>query len=475
MSIRKNKKSSRPFYNYPAEDRPALSDKNKTITYNQLIDLCLEKKKWLNDLGYGAGHRICIQGPNCIETYLYLITASIEGCGTTLPMNATKLEESSRLKVNNANVIIRLNEKGKLKSVKHRHYEPTMTQDKEYMCYYSSGTTDPYGYTKCYSTPYELDENNWGCGQDSKNQYRAQGNPDYLNPKENRTIAHMHPHISWGQEIVFNTLSVGGWCYLIQDSSEYDHACTVIKPTWITGFPLALQKIIDNNKGSHKLKTVEFGGGPSSEKFLKQMDKFFKPQRYIQMYGDGAIGDYIANYCLRGEDNTHIGKPCEWFVNTGGEIKISERGTLLVKGINTPGDDWFDTNDIIEIDDNGNMHYKGRAEEIFINRGGGKLYPYEIADYISQHPNVNDCYIYPIADKTLGQIPGCVYSGDITPEDFNEYVKTKLATWQIPVKYTRVKETMTTLVRNQYNLSKISILRLEKDLKKNKDWIVDEL
>lgn len=464
----------RPFYNYPGVDRPALSDKKQTITYNQLIEMCLEKQKWLNGLGYGPSHRICVQGPNCIQTYLYLIAATIEGCGTTLSMSATALEESARIKANNANVIVRLDKSGNLKSVEHRHYEPSITQDKEYMCYYSSGTTDPYGFTKCYSTPYALDDNNWGCGQDSKNQYRARGNPDYMIPENNRMIAHMGPHIAWGQEVVFNTLSVGGWCYLLDDPADYDHACELVKPTWINGFPLALQKLMDNNKGTHKLNTVEFGGGFASEQFLKQMDEFFKPNQYIQVYGDGAIGDYIANYCLSEEDNTHIGKPCDWFIKSGGQVKLSDRGTLLVKGINTPGDGWYDTGDIIDIDSNGNMHYRGRADETFINRGGGKIYPYEIAEALKTNTAINDVYMYPISNEKYTQLPGIVYYGDISAAEFNDYIKTKLAKWQLPIRITRLIKPMQELW-NDTGIQKITILKMDEQLQKHTDWTFEEL
>ena len=459
----------RPFYNYPREDRPALSDQSRTITYNELIDLVLEKQAWLNSQGYGAKHRICVQGTNCIETYLYLIAATIEGCGTTLALNATELEESVRLKANNANAIIRLNKRGELVSVQHRHFEPTITQEKEYMCYYSSGTTDPYGFTKCYSTPYELDDNNWGCGQDSKNAYRAQGNPDYLNPIENRMISHMGPHIAWGQEVVLNTLSVGGWCYLMQDPDEYDHACEVMKPTWINGFPLALQKIMDKNTGTHKLNTVEFGGGFASEGFLKQMHEFFTPKQYIHVYGDGAIGDYIANYCLAGEDNTHIGKPCDWFVYSGGEVRFSERGTLQVRGINTFRSDWYDTGDIIELDDLGNMRYKGRAEETFINRGGGKIYPYEVAAALKEHPQIEDVYVYPVEDEKYTQLPAIVYYGDMTATEFYDYARSKLAKWQTPCKVTRLTKPMQDLW-NDTGIQKITILKMAAQLSKFPEW-----
>lgn len=463
----------RPFYMLQPNDKPALSDKRRTVTYREFIDEVTQVKKKLNDMGYGTGHRICVQGPNAIETYVWLVAASMDACGTTLPMNASEQEEHARISANNSNVIVRFNKDAELQNIEHRHFDPTMEQPKEYMCYYSSGTTDPYGYTKCYSCPYELDEDNWGCSLDLSNTYRIQGNPDYANPDTNRLVSVMVPYISWGQDVVFNTLSMGGWTYLCYEPEEYDLACTTIKPTWICAFPLALQKIMNTNKGKHKLNTVEFGGVVVNQKQMDDIQEFFGPNQYINVYGEGAIGTTLCNFAKAGEDITHIGKQVTWHKLSGGEVRIGERGTLEIRGLNTPQQTWWDTGDLAEVDSNGNYSITGRAEEIFINRGGGKLYPYEIADYISQHPDVNDCYIYPIADDDVGQVPGCVYSGNITPHDFRDYVKTKITSWQVPVKFTRVKNTMTMLVHNQCS-PKISILKMEADLNKNKEWIVDE-
>lgn len=464
----------RPFYMLPVNDMPALTDKRQTVTYNQFIELVTECKDWMNSLGYGVGHRVCVQGPNCIETYVHLVAASMDACGTTLPMNASVQEESARLAANNANVIIRLDKEGNRVSTEHRHFDKAMTQDKEYMCYYSSGTTDPFGFTKCFSSPYELDENNWGCSLDLSNAYRLQGNPDYANPKTNRLFAVMVPYIAWGQDVVYNTLSMGGHIYLANDPDEYDYACEIMQPTWICAFPLALQKIMNVNEGNHKLNTVEFGGIVVGDDLLQKIDKFFGAKQYINVYGEGAIGTTFCNFTTDVNDLDHIGKQLAWHKLSGGDWRVTGRGTLEIRGLNTPHDTWWDTGDMVKVDaDRGNLRIIGRAEEIFINRGGGKMFPHEIAAYISHHPNIDDVYVYPIKDAELGQIPGCVYSGSISPKEFAVYVQSKIASWQMPVKFTRICDTMAMLVHDSCS-PKISILKLEDDLCKNPEWIVDE-
>ena len=48
----------RPFYLLPKNDSPALSDKYRLLTYEQLITEVLACKKILNDNGYTKDHRI---------------------------------------------------------------------------------------------------------------------------------------------------------------------------------------------------------------------------------------------------------------------------------------------------------------------------------------------------------------------------------------------------------------------------------
>ena len=108
-------------------DSPALSDKHRLLTYAQLLDEVLACKQILEDNGYGVGHRICIQGPNRVETWVWMIAASFDASGTTLPWNASEYTENARLKKNNANVVVRLNKDGTVKEFDHKHFDKATT------------------------------------------------------------------------------------------------------------------------------------------------------------------------------------------------------------------------------------------------------------------------------------------------------------------------------------------------------------
>jgi acyl-CoA synthetase (AMP-forming)/AMP-acid ligase II len=284
----------------------------------------------------------------------------------------------------------------------------------------------------------------------------------------------MQPYIQWSQDVVYNTLMLGGWVHVINDPSEYDSACEFQKPTWIIGFPLSLQKVMNANKGGYKINTVEFTGGIVTTEQQEDWQKFYNPDQYINVYGEGSIGTYMCNFAKKDEDIRHIGKQLDWHILSGGEVRIGDKGTIEVRGLNTPGDDWWDSEDLAEITPEGNYNILGRANEVIISRGGANIFPYEIAEFIGRHPKVNDCYLYKIiVDDERGEMPGCVYSGDVSPEHFYNYTKKKIERYQVPLKFTRVKDTMPKLLKEDSGV-KVNLFFMEDTLKENSEWIVDE-
>ena len=183
---------------------------------------------------------------------------------------------------------------------------------------------------------------------------------------------------------------------------------------------------MDDKKDRHKFNTLKFTGGIVTTEQQQAWQEFFNPDQYMNVYGEGSVGTYCVNFAKKGEDIRHVGKPLDWFIHSGGEMRIGEKGTVEVRGQNTPGDEWWESEDLGEITPEGNYNIIGRANEVIISRGGANIFPYEIAEFIGQHPKVNDCYLYKITvDDERGEMPGCVYSGDVSPEHFYNYVKKK--------------------------------------------------
>ena len=78
-------------------------------------------------------------------------------------------------------------------------------------------------------------------------------------------------------------------------------------------------------------------------------------------------------------------------VMPGQEVKLSENGEILVRGENlSPGywgdnaqtgaadSGWFRTGDVGEMDDKGNLYFKGRQKEVIVTSAGVNIYPEDI-------------------------------------------------------------------------------------------------
>jgi acyl-CoA synthetase (AMP-forming)/AMP-acid ligase II len=451
----------RPYHLLTPSDNIAISDATTELTYTEFIQRIHEINHWYKSMGYGPGHRLSVVGPNTVQTYLYLFAAALDMCATTLPWGGTKAEWQFRLDANNSNAIVF----APVHQIEHLHYNKSTVLDKEIMLYYSSGTSHPYGWQKSYPVPYELDDNNWGTAQDVTHYYRDQGNPWYRNPQTNRTINTMAPYVGWGQEVTFTTIARGGHVHLLQDAAEYDRAAQHVKPTWLAGFPLAWQKVIDKNKGSHKIQVFEYSGGKLIPGQKEQFENFFGHTQWICGYGDAATGMTFVNYTNNFE---HIGKPIQCLSNTGADFRISDSGTIEFRGIMTPNHDWWDTGDLAEIDQDGNWHLLGRANELIIIRGGGKVYPFEVESLLIKHPQVDEIYVYPQPDDKLLSVPACVYHGDIKPVELAQWAKGVMAQYKLPVRWTQ-------LVSNTLHESdKISRTNMHTTLENNAGWINEE-
>jgi acyl-CoA synthetase (AMP-forming)/AMP-acid ligase II len=454
----------RPYHLLIPTDQIALSDKNTRLTYKEFIKEIHRINDWYKSLGYGAGHRICVVGNNTVKTYLYLFAAALDMCATTLPIGGTRDEWNFRLTANKANAIIHV-EDGV--NVEHIHYEKSTELDKEIMLYYSSGTSHPYGWQKSYPVPYELDQNNWGTSQDVTHYYRDCGNPWYRYPETNRTINVMAPYIGWGQEVTFTTIARHGWVHLINEPEEYSDAAQLVKPTWLAGFPLAWQRVIDcNSKPNHSIEIFEYSGSKLLAGQREKFENFFGHKNWICGYGDAATGMTFVNYT---NDFSHIGQPIKCLVDAGAEFRLSKHNTIEFRGLHTPNQDWWDTGDIASITD-GNWSLNGRNNELIIIRNGSKVYPFEVEALMSKHPLVEEVFVYPAPDADFEHQPNCVYYGSIDPKEYAVWTIPTMSEWKQPTRWVRLKNPLSKLQKKE----KISRLKLHDLLKQNPDWILDE-
>jgi oxalate---CoA ligase len=99
--------------------------------------------------------------------------------------------------------------------------------------------------------------------------------------------------------------------------------------------------------------------------------------------------------------------PCP--AGTVGRVQI--RGAGVIKEYAANGragafdaDGWLDTGDLGHLDADGYLFLAGRSDDV-INRGGEKIYPREIEDFLLAQPGVRSVALIGVRDEVLGERP----------------------------------------------------------------------
>jgi oxalate---CoA ligase len=100
-------------------------------------------------------------------------------------------------------------------------------------------------------------------------------------------------------------------------------------------------------------------------------------------------------------------EPCP--ADTVGQVQIRGRGVIRAYAEGgRPGaidqDGWLDTGDLGHFDADGYLFLAGRSDDV-INRGGEKIYPREIEDFLLTQPGVRSAAVIAARDEVLGQCP----------------------------------------------------------------------
>ena len=94
---------------------------------------------------------------------------------------------------------------------------------------------------------------------------------------------------------------------------------------------------------------------------------------------------------------------------TVGRVQIRGRGVIAEYAAGGPAgaispDGWLDTGDLGHLDSGGYLFLAGRSDDV-INRGGEKIYPREIEEFLLAHPAVRSAAVVGVRDEVLGERP----------------------------------------------------------------------
>ena len=102
-----------------------------------------------------------------------------------------------------------------------------------------------------------------------------------------------------------------------------------------------------------------------------------------------------------------VQQPCP--AGTIGRVQIRGPGVITEYAEGGPADaidadGWLETGDLGHLDQDGYLFLAGRSDDV-INRGGEKIYPREIEEFLLTQPGVRSAVVVAVRDEVLGQHP----------------------------------------------------------------------
>lgn len=209
----------------------------------------------------------------------------------------------------------------------------------------------------------------------------------------------------------------------------------------ITLVPLMLSRMMNYSTTQlRSLRCIITGGAPIAVTLV---------QRTINQLGEvlyNLYGTSEAGICMIATPNdlinhpSTIGKPIPGLstklMNNGKEDAI--KGELYIKcAWSTQGKNWIATGDIAQKDRENNYYLNGRIDDMIVS-GGENVYPFEIEQFLINHPDINDLAVISVNDEEFGQrlVAFVVLAAYAKQSEYTlkDWLKPQIARYQMPKK-----------------------------------------
>ena len=194
------------------------------------------------------------------------------------------------------------------------------------------------------------------------------------------------------------------------------------------------------------------GSAPlSSDTFSRFRDRF--GHEILERYGMSETAMITSNSFEGPRVQGSVGKPLPGVQiriagDDGALVADMQTGEIQVRGPNVMKeywkqprltkesfeDGWFRTGDLGRTDADGNLVICGRLKELIICNGYN-VYPQEIIQYLTEHPDIEEAAVIGVPDLVKGEIPKAYVvasSPDLTEEAIKDYCRKQLARFKIP-------------------------------------------
>ncbi len=208
--------------------------------------------------------------------------------------------------------------------------------------------------------------------------------------------------------------------------------------------PTMLYRMVKKNVDPLKnLKVILLGGAKPSDSLLQLCVNHRLP--IYTTYGMTESCSQIATASpeMVYRDRTTVGHPLEGMSITivdkrGEEVGRGETGLIAIDGeqlfegyLHSGRSLPFVTGDVGYLDDKGELHVMGRADDTIIS-GGENIYPLEIEDVITSYQGVRRACATGIQDDEWGERVEVMVEGDFDKDRLIEYLRLNLPGFKVP-------------------------------------------
>ena len=431
-----------------APHRLAIVDGERRVTYGELADCAKRFAGLLHAQGAGAGERIAIVLPNCVEAVIACYGSWIAGC-VAVPLNAQArgrelgawlLHARPKLLVHraeNQDVDIALDETGlsprRILVGPGEVPEPDMDWQRVLdsapvalaahvvepvaTILYTSGTTgSPKGVT--------LTHANVAANTDSIVRYLELSGIDSI-------VSVLPFYYSYGASVLHTHLAVGG-CVVLEPNLVFPAVVVETmareRVTGFSGVPSTFSLLLDRvTLAEHDLSSLRYitqAGGAMPATLARRVRDAIPQARLFVMYGQteatarlawlpperlddkpGSAGKAIPGVRIEVRDDAGV------TLAAGMPGEVWARGDNIMAGYwNDPiatalvlRDGWLRTGDMGHIDDEGYLYLDGRRSDM-IKTGAHRVHPLDVEEVLLELPGVVDAAVVGVAETTLGQV-----------------------------------------------------------------------
>jgi len=212
----------------------------------------------------------------------------------------------------------------------------------------------------------------------------------------------------------------------------------------------------------NRLKAFVSGAAPLPETTLKRMKEKFPKVPLLEGYGLSEASPVVSINRMEKQKPLSVGPPLpDYQVKIVDdeliELPTGEIGEIIVKGDNvmkgyykneaateeTIINGWLLTGDMGYVDEEGYIYIVDRKKDLIISKGIN-IYPREIEEVLTSHPEIEEAAVVGKKDEVHGEIPVAFIrlaeGSKLTEKDVRAFLKDKLANYKIPKAYYFVED-----------------------------------